>query len=373
MIRSPRRRSVSLRQATLGLLCCTLYMMGSTGFMPKISVIVINYNSGERLRRCLSCLAAQSFTDFETIVVDNASTDGSEKAAEISPLATELIKSKTNIGFAAGNNLAARRACGDWLAFLNPDAYAASDWLETLFSATIKHPFADAFGSTQIDALDPSKLDGAGDAYHAFGLPYRGHFGWPVESLPPDGEVFAPCAAAAFYRRSVFETLGGFEERFFCYGEDVDLAFRLRLMGGRVVQVAGAHVLHEGSGITGKRSDFTIYHGHRNRIWTFYRNMPTPLLIGLTPFHIAVNVYLLIRFLFYGVAGAYLRALKDAAAGLPAMRPSRLAIQRGRRISLSALIRDLTWSPLKVLRRKADIRPVPFSQDDPAMSPLSPT
>lgn len=343
--------------------------MGSTGFMPKISVIVINYNSGERLRRCLSCLAAQSFTDFETIVIDNASTDGSENAAEVSSLAVELIKSKTNIGFAAGNNLAARRACGDWLAFLNPDAYAAPDWLEKLLSSTIEYPFADAFGSTQIDALDPSKLDGAGDAYHAFGLPYRGHFGWPVESLPPDGEVFAPCAAAALYRRRVFEKLGGFEERFFCYGEDVDLAFRLRLMGGCVVQVAEARVLHEGSGITGKRSDFTIYHGHRNRIWTFYRNMPTLLLIGLTPFHIAVNIYLLIRFLFCGVAGAYLRALKDAVAGLPEMSSSRRAIQHSRKISLTALIRELTWSPLKVLRRKADINSVALSHGDMAIPP----
>jgi N-acetylglucosaminyl-diphospho-decaprenol L-rhamnosyltransferase len=344
-------------------------MIGSTDFMPKISVIVINYNSGERLHRCLDCLAEQSFTDFETIVVDNASTDDSATAAEVCPLATELIKSKTNLGFATGNNLAARQARGDWLAFLNPDAYAAPDWLETLFSATIEFPFADAFGSTQIDALDPRKLDGAGDAYHAFGLPYRGHFGWPVESLPPDGEVFAPCAAAALYRRHVFEKLGGFEERFFCYGEDVDLAFRLRLMGGRVVQVAGARVLHEGSGITGKRSDFTIYHGHRNRIWTFYRNMPTPLLIGLAPFHIAVNIYLLIRFLFCGVAGAYLRALKDAVGGLPAMSPSRHAIQRSRKISLSALIGELTWSPLKLMRRKADINSAVLPQYDTAMPP----
>jgi GT2 family glycosyltransferase len=316
----------------------------------------VNYNSGARLAQCLAHLKAQTFQNFETIVVDNASADESAAAAR-GDEKVALIDAGANLGFAAANNLAARRAQGEWLAFLNPDAYAAPDWLEELLAAAARWPDADAFGSTQIDAKDPSRLDGAGDVFHAFGVPYRGHVGWLVAALPPEGECFAPCGAAAFYRKEAFERLGGFDERFFCYSEDVDLGFRLRLYGGMAVQAPKAVVRHEGSGITGRHSDFTVYHGHRNRVWTYALNMPAPLLALTLAFHLIVNLYLLARFTVSGGAGAYLRAMRDAAQGLPALWPDRRTRQRERTASVSDIARALTWSPGKVMRKEADIRP----------------
>ena len=322
---------------------------------PQITVIIVNYNSGTRLAACLAHLRAQSFRGFEIIVIDNASTDRSADVAR-GAAGVILIDAGANLGFAAANNLAATRAEGEWLAFLNPDAYAAPDWLEQLLAATARWPQADAFGSTQIDALDPSRLDGAGDVFHGFGVAYRGHVGWPVETLPPEGECFAPCGAAAFYRKSVFDRLGGFDERFFCYSEDVDLGFRLRLAGGMAVQAAKAVVRHEGSGITGRHSDFTVYHGHRNRVWTYVLNMPLLLHAVTLPFHLIVNLYLLARFTISGGAGAYLRAMRDAAKGLPEIWPQRRVRQRARIATLRDIARALTWSPLKVMRKQADIR-----------------
>lgn len=323
---------------------------------PRISVIIVNYNSGDRLKRCLQALAHQAYADFEIIVIDNASSDDSIASAKASGVDFRLVDAGANLGFAAGNNQATEHAQGEWLAFLNPDAYAAPDWLAALAAASERYPWADAFGSTQIDAEKPDRIDGAGDVYHAFGAFYRGHYGWPVETLPGEGECFAPCAAAALYRRSVFQSLGGFEESFFCYGEDIDLGFRMRLDGGRAVQVAAARVLHEGSGVTGKRSDFTIYHGHRNRIWAYYRCTPLPLLIATVPFHMVLNLYLLARFSLEGQARPYLRALKDAALGLPAQGPARRRIQRGRKARLGVIARAMTWSLWKVARKEADIR-----------------
>ena len=157
--------------------------------------------------------------------------------------------------------------------------------------ATTRHPDAVMFGSTQIDAADIRRLDGAGDVYHASGLVWRGHHGAPVGSLPPEGEVFAPCAAAALYRRDLFLEAGGFDEGFFCYCEDVDLGFRLRLLGHKCIQVAGARVHHVGSAITGRRSTFATYHSTRNRIWMFVKNMPMALLVPLLPLHIALNAF----------------------------------------------------------------------------------
>ena len=324
---------------------------------PKVTVIIVNYNSGPRLQRAMSCLAAQTFADFDVVIVDNASIDGSLGGVEAGALRLQTISNGANLGFAAANNQAAKIAKGEWFAFLNPDAYPEPDWLEQLIAATARYPDADAFGSTQIDAADAARLDGAGDGYHVFGLPYRGHFGWPVAKLPVEGECFAPCAAAALYRRAAFEALGGFDESFFCYGEDVDLGFRLRLAGGRAVQVARARVHHEGSGVAGRRSDFTLYHGHRNRVWTFVKNMPAALLWPALPFHLLLNLALLVRFIQLGAGAVYWRAMKDAALGLGPVLEQRRAVQRARRARLSDIARVLTWSPVKAIRREAVIRP----------------
>lgn len=321
-----------------------------------VSVIIVNYNSGDRLKRCLEALAHQTYKHFEIIVIDNASNDASVKTAQRAGLKFKLIEAEDNLGFAAGNNRAAEHAQGEWLAFLNPDAYAAQDWLTQLVEASKRYPYTDAFGSTQINADDPKRLDGAGDVYHAFGAVYRGHYNWPVEKLPEEGECFAPCAAAAFYRRSAFEALGGFEESFFCYCEDIDLGFRLRLAGGRAVQVAAAKVWHEGSGVTGKRSDFTLYYGHRNRIWTYYRCAPLPILVLTAPFHVLFNVAMLVMFAHQGRVGPYLRALKDGLRGLPRQNAARRRIQKERIASVVELARRMTWSLHKAMRREADIR-----------------
>lgn len=326
---------------------------------PKVSVLIVNYQAGDRLRRCLDHLAAQTFRDFEVIVVDNGSSDGSIETARASAQPFALVDPGGNVGFAAGNNRGAERARGEWLALLNPDAYADPDWLERLLAAAARYPWADAFGSLQIDAAAPERLDGAGDVFHALGVPYRGHFGWPIGARPTaDGETFAPCAAAALYRRSTFLALGGFDERFFCYGEDVDLGFRLRLSGGRVIQVADAVVHHEGSGISGRQSDFTIYYGNRNRVWLAFKNMPGALYWPLLPFQIAATLVLLARSIRRGQGAVYFRALRDGYLRLFELAGSRAALQRARRASVGEIARAMTWSLRAVTSRATQLRPI---------------
>ncbi len=322
------------------------------------SVRIVNFNSGDRLSRCLACLARQDFQDFETIVVDNASADGSASWAEAADVPVRLIRAETNLGFAAANNLAAKSARGEWLALLNPDAYARPDWLTRLAAAIDRYPWADAFGSTQLDAADPAIVDGAGDCLSAYGVYFRGLHGGAADDLPPDGECFAPCAAAAMYRRTTFETLGGFDERLFCYGEDVDLGWRLRLGGGRCVQVADAVVLHEGSGVTGRRSDFTLYHGHRNRLWVVYKNTPALLFWPFLPAYAAVNAALWLRFASLGSGGTYLKALRDGLAGLRQFSSDRRAIGAARNAAIADLARLMTRSPLAVHHRRPKLTPI---------------
>lgn len=320
--------------------------------MPKISVLIVNYNAGARLKRCLDCLDEQTFTDFEVIIVDNASRDRSIETARQSDQNFQLIEAGENLGFAAGNNLAAKNATGEWLALLNPDAYARPDWLAQFAAALEKYPHTEAFGSLQLMADDTSLIDGAGDVYHALGVAYRGGHGSPAHEAPGEGACFAPCAAAAFYRHDVFERLGGFDERFFCYGEDVDLAFRMRLAGGRVVQLKDAVVLHEGSGVTGRESEFTVYHGNRNRIWLSYKNTPAALYWPLAPFRLLVDVYLFFSWALAGQGRAYLRALRDGYGGFGALSADRRRIAGNRAISVSELARQFAWNPLTLAKRR---------------------
>ncbi|MEM9496064.1 MAG: glycosyltransferase family 2 protein [Pseudomonadota bacterium] len=323
-----------------------------------VSVIIVNYNAGASLARCLAHLSRQTDRNFSVTVVDNASTDDSIECAKASPQPFMLIEAGENIGFAAANNLAARKATGKWLAFLNPDAYPADDWLAAFRVGAEKYPWADAFGSLQIMADAPEVIDGVGDVCSAFGITYRGAYGQPVSSAPGDGECFSPCAAAAFYRRETFVALGGFEERFFCYGEDVDLGFRLRLRGGRAVQLADAHVLHEGSGVTGRRSDFTVYHGARNRIWLLYKNTP-PALYGLTaPVRILGEALLAAKALQTGTFPAYWRGVRDGYGGRKQFAEERRKTAAESALGARAVAGLFAWSPLAVLQRRAVLWPL---------------
>ncbi len=180
----------------------------------SVAVLIVNFNSGPLLGECLRHVCAQTRRPERVIVVDNASNDGSADWAECDYPGVAVVRLESNQGFAAANNLAARQAGEvDWLALLNPDAFPKPDWLERLLAATDRHPECASFGSRLLDANDPGRLDGTGDVYHVSGLAWRRDHGWPVISGADEaGEIFAPCAAAALYRRDAFLEAGGFDE-----------------------------------------------------------------------------------------------------------------------------------------------------------------
>jgi GT2 family glycosyltransferase len=324
-----------------------------------ISVIVVNWNGAAHLRRCLGQLRAQRFRDFETIVVDNGSSDGSDEIVAREFPECRLLRQERNLGFAAANNLGARAASGAWLALLNNDAFPEPDWLEALARATAEHPQYSGFASCQLDDAAPSRLDGAGDAYHTSGLAWRlGHgetFGPPWDR---PREVFAPCAAAVLYRRDAFLAAGGFDETFFCYFEDMDLAFRLRLCGARFLYLPQARVRHVGSASIGQKSDLARYLGHRNLVWTFVKNMPPALFWRFLPGHILLNLMSLLVFSLRGQPGAIWRAKWHALKGLPRVLRARRAIQAARTAPAEELERHMQRG-LGALLRRTHARPVP--------------
>ena len=297
-----------------------------------VAVIIVNFNAGVMLERCLAALDRQTYRDFRVIVVDNASTDGSADGIDARHPGVVLVPAGANLGFAAGNNLGLRHA-GDaqWVLLLNPDAYAAPDCLERFVAAAAAGGF-DFFGCRMRLADTPELLDGTGDVYHTSGVAWRRDHGVRADAGAQEpGEIFAPCAAAALYRRADLEAVGGFDERYFCYFEDVDLAFRLRLRGLRCGYVPDAVVDHVSSGIAGKRSDFATYHGHRNMVWTYVKDMPAVLFWLYLPLHLCANLIAIAACAARGQFRVVLRAKRDAVRGLPQVLRERARVQAATR------------------------------------------
>ena len=211
---------------------------------PALSVCVIAYNSGPTLRTCLERLGAQSFLDFEAIVIDNASPDPGDAAIAAEFPWARLVRNTENLGFTGAGNQGAREARGRWYVLLNPDAFAEPDWLFELAAAAQRHPKVRCFTSVQLAEDAPGMLDGLGDVMSIFGIPYRGGYLNPDTGQAREGEVFSPCGAAMMIERELFLAVGGFDEAFFCYGEDVDLGYRLQLAGEPTLLVPGRDPPH---------------------------------------------------------------------------------------------------------------------------------
>jgi GT2 family glycosyltransferase len=337
-------------------------LKASSDFIPAITVAVVNYNGGDHITRCIASLVSQTFRNFETIIVDNASTDDSINRLGELPPRTRVLRESINHGFAGGNNLAARQGRGRWLALLNPDAEASPDWLENMMRAVTERPTHRIVASLQLAVHDPGLLDGAGDCYLAFGYAWRGGYGRSVRETPKAGECFAPCGAAALYPRDLFLDCGGFDERYFCYHEDVDLGFRLRLLGERCQFDPRCVIRHVGSAISGTASDFSVFHGARNGLWTYIKNMPGLFLVITFPFWVAGTILILLRGM---VTGRFTATAKGLAAAFRDLRPAldaRRDLQRRRRTSLRSIAIALSWNPIRFLMRKPHVRP--FVQDE---------
>jgi len=304
-----------------------------------ISAIIVNYNGGVYLRSCIQSLQEQTYPIHEIIIVDNASSDSSLQS--ISNLTKcKVIKQNYNTGFAVATNLAVAHVNeAEWLLLLNPDANLEPNWLESMIEVASHQPEAVMLASRLIQYVHRDMLDGAGDVFHVSGAHWRrGHGQHAKDQYMTSDDVFSPCAAAALYRRKAFVEAGGFDESFFCYGEDIDLAFRVRMLGYRCLYVPTAVAYHAGSASTSRRSDFAVYFGHRNLVWVYFKNMPMILMWAYLPQHLLWNIVTIIWFIRRGQGKTILRAKWDAIKGLPQVFHKRREVQALRKVSLRTLL-----------------------------------
>ena len=304
--------------------------------MVKVAVNIVTFNSAEDIAACLESLAAQTFRDFQIHVLDNASSDGTvEKLAGFD---VALVKSPTNTGFAKAHNDLIHAYPAEYVLMLNPDAVPRPDFLERIIEALDARPDA-ASASGKLLRMDGVTLDSAGIVMQrnqrhldrGAGEPDRGQFDSPED-------VFGPSGAAAVYRMKALNdvAINGqfFDEDFFAYREDADLAWRCRLMGWTSIYVPSAVALHRRRVTPERRSQLSAlinYHSVKNRFLLRLNNMTRSLyrrdFWRITARDAAVVGYVLAR------EWSSIGALSYVICQSPRLWSKRKAIQSRKRIS----------------------------------------
>jgi GT2 family glycosyltransferase len=261
----------------------------------RVDIVVITYNSNATLPRVLEALAAQTFRDFRVILIDNASRERPAPLPENLPFPVSYMEMADNLGFAEGMNQGLKAATAPYLVALNPDAFPEPAWLAALVDAIERHPEIAALGSLQRAATDDSRIDGFGDHYLLTGQAWRGQTLPPAPATGGPEFCFGVCAAAALYRTEALRTIGGFDGRYFCFYEDVDVSFRLRLAGYHCAVLRSAVVRHVGGASFAGLSDFAERLIARNEWWTLIKNMPWPLLMLSAPAFLLIQLVSLAR------------------------------------------------------------------------------
>lgn len=336
---------------------------------PRCSVIIVNWNGWPFLGPCLEALSQQTFTDFEAILVDNASTDGSPQwVAEHFP-GVRLLVHPRNLGFAAGVNSGIAAAQGEFLVLLNNDTQAGPRFLEALVEAAGLDERVGMVGGVLVFDRRPEFVASAGIRMQWDGVALDLWVGRRREELPNGPqEVFGPSGGAALLRRAMLEEVGLFRPEFFAYLEDVDLAWRARLAGWRCLLAPKAVVRHVYSATGGQDSPFKAFYLARNRWLVLYLNLPAGLWLRYAPLILAYDL----AACTYGVLSGKHEIWRGRLAALrmfPSLRQERRTVQRLRRVPLREVARFLSppLSPWGTLRLRREI--ARLAKDSPSHLP----
>lgn len=306
--------------------------------MPRVraTVIIPNWNGRELLGRCLPALFSQSYREFEVVVVDNGSTDDSVAWVNSRFPSVKVVAQDRNTGFAAACNTGIQASSAEFVITLNNDTSPYPDWLARLVEAADQHPDVGMFAAALYLDRDPPAVDALGIQVNRLGVAHNIGRGRSITELPSTSQhLLGPCAGAGLYRRRLFDDIGLFDESYFAYLEDVELAWRARWAGWHCLSVPTSRVLHTHSATGGQNLPQKYYLLGRNRIWTWLRHYPKPYLWYYLPL-------IVLNELFTGILGTIilrnpapmkgrLQAIRTWRHGLPSVSAS------PRRISSSEL------------------------------------
>lgn len=246
----------------------------------KATVVIPNYNGKAFMQDCLTALAKQTSREFEVLVVDNGSADGSADGLEVWYPEVKVLKLDRNYGFSRAVNEGIRRSDCEYVILLNNDTVPFPDYVEKLIGAMEADKRRFSVSPKMIQACNRGLLDDAGDSYCLLGWGFQRGVGQPTERFSKPGRIFSACAGAAIYRRAVFDEIGYFDERHFAYLEDIDVGYRALIHGYINWYEPEAKVYHVGSGTSGSRYNaFKVKLSARNSVYLNYKNMPLVFLV----------------------------------------------------------------------------------------------
>ncbi|OGW38363.1 MAG: hypothetical protein A2Y97_14410 [Nitrospirae bacterium RBG_13_39_12] len=310
--------------------------------MVDVSLIVLNYHGKEFISDCLKSIEAQSFKNFELIIVDNASKDSSldliEDFKKKSGLKIKTVYLSNNKGFAGGNIEGLRHAEGKYIALLNNDTEADKNWLSELVKAMDAH-HAVGICASRLVVYGTDIIDSAGDCFSTFLKGFKRGEGEKSFLFNKMEYVFGACAGAALYRWKTLDEIGFLDEDFFLIHEDTDLNFRAQLAGWKVLYVPEAVTYHKVRSSIGEKSDIAVYHTLRNAEYVIIKNVPLPLFLRRFPQYILRTITEILYFAVkHGRPLLYFRAKTDAMKMLLKMMKKRKDIMRGKKVSNGYLV-----------------------------------
>jgi GT2 family glycosyltransferase len=280
-----------------------------------VSIVIVNFNGLRFLEPCLSSLGNQSFKNFEIILVDNHSADGSARYIREHFPSVTLIETGKNLGFAGGANAGIRASRGEYILTLNNDTIADPKFIENLVGPMASDPRIGMCASKML--FPDGRINSTGICISRSGAAWdRGIFERDSGQYDAESEVFGPCAGAALYRRSMLDETGIFDEDFFIFMEDVDLAFRARTAGWECWYIPTALVTHLMGGTAGVNSDLSVFYGNRNLLWNVIKNFPARTLLICLPWIVGRNCADIPYYLSQGKGWVIFRAKASALAGI---------------------------------------------------------
>ncbi len=328
---------------------------------PPVEVIIPHYRDAGRLERCLESLAGTRYPSMRTLVVDNGSGNPDLEKRLSGFSGVRLLSLSENRGYAGGCNAGAGASKAEYLVFMNDDTLHEPSWLEKLVSAARRDCGTAALQPKILSLPEREKgrrvfdhAGAAGGMIDRLGYPWC--YGRGFRGVEPDNgqydmarELCWASGAAMFVRRDVFEELGGFDDSFFMHMEEIDLSWRMRLAGYRIMSEPSSVVWHEGGASLAQGSPEKIYYNHRNNLRMLLKNMSVPTLVWVLPARLLLEGAAVVFYLLRGRGGlagalAVPRALRDFLLRVPETLGLRKRVQALRKQNDRSLFRGLPFS-----------------------------
>lgn len=319
--------------------------------MPEMSVIVVNWNGKHFLEVCLSALRQQTFRDFEIILVDNGSNDGSVEYVQTHFPEVNLVALGENTGFTGANIAGYAQAKGELTVLLNNDTEAHPLWLEEIHKAALMHPEAGSFACKMLYFDERGRIENCGfDLGIAGTVVDLGRDELDGAEWNTSRKIFGGCGGAVAYRLRMLKDIGFLDPSFFIFFEDVDLSFRAQLRGYECIFVPQAIVYHRYRATTKKGP--SVFCSQRNIELVYLKNMPLGLIFRSLPQRLLYELGSALYFTKSGSGKAFLRGKVDVIRHLPSIRQKRKEIQSSKTVSSAQVRRILRTSVFPIKWKK---------------------